>query len=609
MKGIQASLFTLLTVAVLFTMACAVSVTSTIEDDTDDMELVFSNAQQQLDIRSPEQRSSDDPLILVHYMPWFESPPIHNGYGIHWHLGGGEFDPYEIIEDGRANIASHYYPLTGPYDSSDRNILRYQAALMKIAGIDGVIFDWYGISDALDYASIHESTKAMIEVLREAGLTYAICYEDSSISRMIEANVIQPQDDLTTAHAVMDYMEAEWFRGPAYLRIKDRPALFFFGPQYFKTGEGLEELLMNMDTRPFLVTLDNQLRSFVDASYPWPPMWKSDGGILSLDSLVDYLNEFYSNENDSPYLISSAFTGFHDVYDLSAYGESFGYLDDYAGRTFQLTFEAALQARADLIQIVTWNDYGEGTIIEPTIERGYRDLEYLQNHRRDRNPEFPFTAEDLRIPLEVYRKQIDTDTVDSIREELETAWEALFAGDYARFRRSVSFGNIVVNEESNPILMEIPEAAALVEADIYDSSGKENLALAKDIRSSSSIYDYQAINAVDGQTATYWEGGPATYPNELIVDLGETHEIEAVVLKLNPRRIWAARTQSIEIQLGEEEANFATHIPASGFSFDPINQNTVSITINARTRYMKLIFTSNSEASAGQVAELEIYGK
>jgi len=52
-----------------------------------------------------------------------------------------------------------------------------------------------------------------------------------------------------------------------------------------------------------------------------------------------------------------------------------------------------------LIQLVTWNDYGEGTIIEPTHEDGFDALEAIQEARRkELGGKFTFTAEDLRLP-------------------------------------------------------------------------------------------------------------------------------------------------------------------------------------------------------------------
>jgi hypothetical protein len=55
------------------------------------------------------------------------------------------------------------------------------------------------------------------------------------------------------------------------------------------------------------------------------------------------------------------------------------------------------------VQLVTWNDYGEGTVIEPTHEDGYAALEAVQDARRkELGDAFTFTAEDLRLPARLY---------------------------------------------------------------------------------------------------------------------------------------------------------------------------------------------------------------
>jgi len=41
-----------------------------------------------------------------------------------------------------------------------------------------------------------------------------------------------------------------------------------------------------------------------------------------------------------------------------------------------------MKSGAPIVQIATWNDYGEGTGIEPTAERGLRDLGVVRNRLR-----------------------------------------------------------------------------------------------------------------------------------------------------------------------------------------------------------------------------------
>ena len=100
------------------------------------------------------------PRILAHYMPWYIAKPYSPSWGWHWTMN--TFDP-EGRKDGRATLASHYHPIIGPYDSGDPDVLEYHALLMKLAGIDGVVIDWYGTVDFLDYALNHRNCALFVE--------------------------------------------------------------------------------------------------------------------------------------------------------------------------------------------------------------------------------------------------------------------------------------------------------------------------------------------------------------------------------------------------------------------------------------------------------------
>ena len=67
------------------------------------------------------------------------------------------------------------------------------------------------------------------------------------------------------------------------------------------------------------------------------------------------------------------------------------------------TLKAALESKAPFVQFATWNDWGEGTQIEPSVEFGFRDLEVIQSHRRTLDPTFVVSASDLKLPFELYK--------------------------------------------------------------------------------------------------------------------------------------------------------------------------------------------------------------
>lgn len=95
-------------------------------------------------------------------MPWYETPAFRGYWGNHWTGFNNEANPNQIGPDGQRNIWSNYYPIIEPYDSADPHTLECHMLQMKLAGIDGVIADWYGISSAADYPIIQVATEAAL---------------------------------------------------------------------------------------------------------------------------------------------------------------------------------------------------------------------------------------------------------------------------------------------------------------------------------------------------------------------------------------------------------------------------------------------------------------
>lgn len=139
----------------------------------------------------------------------------------------------------------------------------------------------------------------------------------------------------------------------------------------------------------------------------------------------------------------------------------------------------------------------------------------------------------------------------------------------------------------------------------------ENLALGKPITQNGSTQIYQCRNAVDGDRYTYWEGAQEDYPNIITVDLEEAKSISGFGILLNPRQIWSARTQEVEIQISDDGDRFTTLLPKQTVEFDPLTDNRCYLPLEgqASTRFVRFVFTANSGAKAGQAAEVEIYGE
>lgn len=377
---------------------------------------------------TPDIPEPDRPLLMAHYMPWYQTPQVTGYWGWHWTME--HFNPFRSDENGRPDIASYYLPLTGPYDSSDPDVLEYQVLLMRLSGIDGVIVDWYGIENFWDYAVLNNATNALFPYIQKAGLRFAICYEDQSILHMTNNKHLELQDVYTHAQEVMRYLQDTWFQDEAYLKMMDRPVLLTFGPQYFKTSADWKQIFAALDVEPAFVTLDGHTESAGVNSYPWPPMSSGHAGVLDQETLKLYLSSFYIKAARRDYVVAGAFPGFKDIYKDAGISPEARYLDPLDGQTFSLTLQMAVEQKPDVIQLITWNDYGESTGIEPTVEFGYQYLEMVQDVRRETDPAaFPFTAEDLTLPLQLFQLRQKYANDAEINTRLDQVFEAIIAGD------------------------------------------------------------------------------------------------------------------------------------------------------------------------------------
>lgn len=138
-----------------------------------------------------------------------------------------------------------------------------------------------------------------------------------------------------------------------------------------------------------------------------------------------------------------------------------------------------------------------------------------------------------------------------------------------------------------------------------------NLALEGKIDTSGFQESFTPRKAIDGRTAgpSYWEGAKDTYPNYLTLDLKEAKAFHAIRLCLNPESLWGKRTQEIAIQISDDGENFTDLIPSAPYEFTPDRNNEVILEFDETTaQYVQLVFTSNTGAGGGQLAEFEVYG-
>jgi hypothetical protein len=321
----------------------------------------------------------------------------------------GTFDP-ERKTTGPPAIASHYHPLIGPYDSIDPDVLEYHALLMKLAGIDGVILDWYGTADALDYALIQRNAGAFADQAARTGLAFAICYEDRSVNELVKRGRLDQAARVEHARRELQWLSTNWFDRRSYLKVAGKPVFLSFGQDGLSESEWSQVLA---DWSGAVVYLsEHHRRPAAQGAFDWP--------VPQLGHAVH--ENFYKAAVRWPVAMAVAYPRFHDIYEQARVHKSWGRISDNDGDTFVVTIRKALESGLPLVQICTWNDWGEGTMIEPSVEFGYRDLEVVQRLRRQFvEPGFAGKPEDLRLAHRVYLLRKATNKPSKEARELDQA--------------------------------------------------------------------------------------------------------------------------------------------------------------------------------------------
>jgi len=187
-------------------------------------------------------------------------------------------------------------------------------------------------------------------------------------------------------HATDDALEAmdkayRAYIGPnapyrqAYLTYQGRPVIFIFPKRGHTDWSRVHEQVNSWETPPLLIYKDEppgQYANVFDGFYAWvhpgPKGWSADGSEWG----EQYLETFYQkmkNKFPDRFLVGTVWPGFNDS---KASWSLNRHMDRRCGKTFEDTLRVF--RRYDdgshpmpFLLIATWNDYEEGTEIEPGI--------------------------------------------------------------------------------------------------------------------------------------------------------------------------------------------------------------------------------------------------
>jgi hypothetical protein len=335
--------------------------------------------------------------VFVHFMPWFETPITSNNssWGEHWTMTN-QVPPVQV--------ASYYYPLntlyftngayrSGPYGTSDTLVIDYQLLLMKLSGIDGIFIDWPGTINYSDYLKNVANANVVISRLAKVGLKYAVVYEDQNLQF---ATPSTQAAQIAAAKADMNYIQTNYFTDTAttYETFNGKPLLLDFGPfGPLSTSAEWDSVFSVFTTHPSFFPYEYQTNkggADVAGEFAWVQQ-----------SNLTNLNNFYAYSYPGA-KIAAAYPGFNSFYAAGGEPDPTPWTIAYGSgstSTFSTTLSLAINQPGNYIQLETWNDYGEGTMIEPTTQYQYSFLTTLQQQLGVQS----LSESDLQAVAKLYR--------------------------------------------------------------------------------------------------------------------------------------------------------------------------------------------------------------
>jgi hypothetical protein len=290
--------------------------------------------------RQPSQTPAAPRDVLAFYYPWYGTPFGPSKQWVHW-------DP----------VHRNYTdtPALGPYDSNSPDVLRQHIDWALTAGIDGFISSWWGQNTFEDKAF-----RQLLKDAEEMHFQVTVYYETT-------ANKEQVLRDFT-------YLRDHYGSSPAFLKWQGKPVIFVYGRV---TGGQLplldwEWVFNNLQTggRDAVFVgdgLTEELAYFFDGIHTYNVAGQTPAQVKAL-----YQTAAALARRRGRLFAATVIPGYNDTIIRKPGLRQ----DRQNGALYQQLWQNALGVNPDWALVTSFNEWHEGTEIEPSQEYGgqYLDL-------------------------------------------------------------------------------------------------------------------------------------------------------------------------------------------------------------------------------------------
>jgi glycoprotein endo-alpha-1,2-mannosidase len=342
--------------------------------------------------------------VMAFYYPWYGVPsgPGDAGKTIHW----------ERIDEAAGDIAaSTHYPALGAYDSHDPNVIEKHCAWAQAAGIDTFIVSWWGHGDYTDRAM-----DKILAACERHGLTACIYYE----------TVPQPQTAETAARDIVKVLE-KYAGRKAYLKMRGSPVVFVYARAVDELGlAGWRAALQQVRTgfAGGVTAIGDQFSYGAAHVFDGVHTYNTAGPIhdVAAEDLAKWSAGSYASwvalaDRAGRISTLTVIPGYDDT-KIRKPGLA---VERRGGDLYRVQWERAIEADPDWVLITTFNEWHEGSEIEPSRQFGqtYLDLTAAYAKRFKASPRTSHTAS---------RPVVNRDEAERLRKALQNLRIAALPG-------------------------------------------------------------------------------------------------------------------------------------------------------------------------------------
>lgn len=315
--------------------------------------------------------------VFAFYYPWYWT----KDYSGHWSMWdyGGKHDPDRLTNNNHRDISCPHYPEGSVYDSNDPAVIEKHFVIGGDLGIDAFIVSWWGQGNILN--------RPFANLLNQA---------EKSRTRVTIYYETVPSIPFKHRNTALDLIEfvSQYGHHPGFLKIYNQPVIFFYRRVIKQhSAEQWSEIIRTVKQACSVLliadTLDEEIIRLFDGAHTYSPyesyLWRRNVS-KSMRHLVSLA------KSNNKMIGVSVMPGFDDrhgnnkitlkrrLWQTFIHFKKDVVIERNNGKTYSEQWKWAIESDPSWILICSFNEWIEGTEIEPSIECGTQYLDITKHY-------------------------------------------------------------------------------------------------------------------------------------------------------------------------------------------------------------------------------------